>query len=58
MTAACPTNLKPFAEIAICYHISREGFDLMKDTRKSELGKGWDPSFARATDLEISFVQL
>lgn len=30
----------------------------MKDTRKSELGKGWDPSFARATDLEISFVQL
>lgn len=50
---------KPKAvEIAICSHISREGFDLMKDTRKSELCKAWDPSFAGTADLETSFVQV
>lgn len=51
-------QLKPFAEITICYLMSREGFDLMKDPRKSELCKGWDPSFPGATDVETSFAQV
>lgn len=45
-TVACSTNPIPAVEIVICYHLNTsEGFDLMKDTRQSELCKGWGPPF-------------